>query len=251
MPLSVHATADDTALTPVGFVLSSSVLVTIHFTPLQSFMHVGARFEKDERMRSSAEAFLALLEEMVDIGADTLEKIAADLARISRDTFRERDAHGRRTARLNRLLRETLLHLGRTGETLSQLREALLGLQRIVDFTSETAHDWLEQAIRVRLKSVHNDLSSLSDFEQHLSSKVQFLLDAVLGFINTEQNDMFKVLTIASVVGIPPTLVASMYGMNFHGMPELTWRWGYEYGLGLIALSTIVPIVWFKRRGWW
>jgi magnesium transporter len=102
-----------------------------------------------------------------------------------------------------------------------------------------------------RLRTVRSDLSPLADFEGHLSDKVQFLLDAVLGFINTDQNDMFKVLTIASVVGIPPTLIASMYGMNFHDMPELGWRHGYAYGLSLIALSTLLPILWFKRRGWW
>ena len=78
----------------------------------------------------------------------------------------------------------------------------------------------------------------------------QFLLDAVLGFINTEQNDIFRVLTIVSVIGIPPTLIASMYGMNFKNMPELTWKWGYQWGLGLIALSILAPIIWFKRRGW-
>ena len=126
-----------------------------------------------------------------------------------------------------------------------------MGLQRIVDFTCDSAHEWLEPSSELRLRSVRIDLSSLAEFEGHLSGKVQFLLDAVLGFINTDQNDMFKVLTIASVVGIPPTLIASMYGMNFHDMPELSWRWGYPYGLALIALSTLIPILWFKRRGWW
>jgi magnesium transporter len=79
----------------------------------------------------------------------------------------------------------------------------------------------------------------------------RFRLQFVNGLINTEQNEIFKVLTIVSVVGVPPTLIASMYGMNFHNMPELGWRWGYPYGLALIALSTLLPILWFKRRGWW
>jgi magnesium transporter len=113
------------------------------------------------------------------------------------------------------------------------------------------ATDWLLPEEKNRLSTAQQDLASLVDFEVHLSSKSQFLLDAILGFINTEQNEIFKVLTIVSVVGIPPTLIASMYGMNFHDMPELTWRWGYPYGLTLIALSILVPIVWFKRRGWW
>jgi magnesium transporter len=80
---------------------------------------------------------------------------------------------------------------------------------------------------------------------------VQFLLDAVLGFINTEQNDIFKVLTIVSVVGIPPTLIASWYGMNFHFIPEYSWANGYLYVIGLTALSIILPAAWFKWRGWW
>ena len=92
---------------------------------------------------------------------------------------------------------------------------------------------------------------SLVDFEAHLSGKTQFLQDAVLGFINTQQNDIFKVLTIVSVVGVPPTLIASIYGMNFHNIPEYQWKYGYQWGLGLIAVSIVVPILWFKWRKWW
>src|SRR5436305_1328803 len=76
------------------------------------------------------------------------------------------------------------------------------------------------------------------------------LLEATLGMINIDQNNIIKVLTIVSVVGVPPTLVASMYGMNFHNMPELDWAWGYPYGLALIALSAITPLLWFRWRGW-
>ncbi len=94
------------------------------------------------------------------------------------------------------------------------------------------------------------DVISLNDYEVHLTDKLQFLLDATLGFINNEQNDLFKVLTIASVVGIPPVLVAGIYGMNFHNMPELNWTYGYPFGLFLIVLSAILPVAWFKWRGW-
>ena len=91
---------------------------------------------------------------------------------------------------------------------------------------------------------------SLNDYEGHLSDKVQFLLDAVLGYITIEQNDLFKVLTIVSVVGIPPTVVAGIYGMNFKFMPELGWELGYPFGLAMILLSALIPLIWFKWRGW-
>jgi magnesium transporter len=143
-----------------------------------------------------------------------------------------------------------LIEVGNAGERLSQIRGSLLGLQRIVPFVSEPQREWIPNDVRSRLKVAQGDLLSLTDYETHLSDKVQFLLDAVLGFINTKQNDIFTVLTIVSVVGIPPTLVASIYGMNFKNMPELDWAWGYQFGLTLIVLSTILPILWFKWRGW-
>ena len=104
--------------------------------------------------------------------------------------------------------------------------------------------------MREHLKTPQNDLLSLTEYETHLSDKVQFLLDAVLGFVNIKQNDIFQALTVISVVGIPPTLVASIYGMNFRNMPELNWAWGYPFGLALIAISAVVPILWFKWRRW-
>ena len=143
------------------------------------------------------------------------------------------------------------LAVGFAGDQLSRIRESVLGLQRLVGYVAEMTTEWHVSELKSHLKTARQDLVSLVDFESHLSGKTQFLLDAVLGFINTEQNDIFKVLTIASVIGIPPTLIASMYGMNFHDMPELSWRYGYPYGLALIFVSTLVPIIWFKRRGWW
>jgi magnesium transporter len=251
MPLNVWPAADGVTSGPVGFVFSSKLLVSVRFADLRSFARVATRIESDPDIASSAAVFAVLVEEMADAAADTLEKIAADLVTLSRETFRRSAPGQRRATRLTRLLRERLVSLGNMGETLSQIRESLLGLVRILDFTCDKAREWLSKDIESRLKTVRQDLTSLSDFEEHLFTKIHFLLDAVLGFVNTEQNDIFKVLTIASVVGIPPTLIASLYGMNFHNMPELSWQWGYAYGLTLIALSTLVPVLWFKRRGWW
>ena len=251
MPLVAHGDQADAVPGFLGFILSAQLLVTVRYTELHAFADVRARIEKDPKQFGSDTTFTALLEAMVDFAADFLESIGGNLGGISRQVFRARGRERRQVKRATRMLREMLTVVGDAGERLSQIRESLLGLQRIIGFTSETACDWLRPEIQARLKTVRRDLSSLTDFETHLSGKVQFLLDAILGFINTEQNDIFKVLTIVSVVGIPPTLIASMYGMNFHNMPELSWRWGYQYGLALIALSTLTPILWFKWRGWW
>lgn len=190
-----------------------------------------------------------MMEAMVDYIADQLEGIAGELAKISKDMFRSSVA-ARNVKRLNRLLRSTLTSIGFAGERLSHIRESLLGLERIITYTVESCRSWEDKAFLERLATAQHDLKSLIDYELHLSNKTQFLLDANLGLISTEQNEIFKVLTIVSVVGIPPTLIASMYGMNFRYMPELAWTHGYAFGLGLIALSTLLPIIWFKWRGW-
>jgi magnesium transporter len=215
------------------------------------FSDVKERLEKGGLPRSSSATFAALVEAMVDHRADLLEAANVAISSISERVFAQRYAASRRPVRYNRALRLMLNRLGSTGEKLSEIRESLLGLQRIVGFTCEMAHEWLSEEVRARLHTARQDLTSLTSFEVHTWSKVHFLLDAILGLISTEQNDTFKVLTIVSVVGIPPTLIASMYGMNFHNMPELSWHYGYGFGLGLIGLSAIIPVVWFKWRGWW
>src|SRR6202162_2521337 len=102
---------------------------------------------------------------------------------------------------------------------------------------------------RAELETVRQDVASLSDYDGHLLNKVQLLLDATLGLINIEQNNIIKVLTIVSVVGVPPTLVASLYEMNFQSMPELDCAWGYPYALALIVLSAVLPLFWFQMAG--
>lgn len=250
VPVVVHPKDSEQIPTPVGFILSPDTLVTIRYAPLHSFDVIAERLAKESDAASSAEVFTRLIEEMVDFGADLLEQYGADLDRISHTVFR-RGQRRRRVLRTNLRLRNTLIDVGETGERLSQIRDTVHGLHRVVLFACERAPAGTPADINSRLKTARDDLTSLADYEMHLYGKVQFLLDAVLGFINTEQNDIFRVLTVVSIVGIPPTLIASMYGMNFKNMPELNWTWGYAWGLGLIALSAILPMAWFKWRGWW
>jgi magnesium transporter len=136
------------------------------------------------------------------------------------------------------------------GDWLSQIRDTLLGLGRIAAFVCETGDHVLHHEDVPRIKAVRADILSLNDYQLHLSGKVQFLLDATLGFINIEQNDIVKTLTIVSVVGVPPVLIAGIYGMNFHYMPELAWHYGYPLSLVLMVVTGLAPLVWFKWRGW-
>jgi magnesium transporter len=247
------ATVDETDMllpSPIGFVLSEDVLLTIHFARLHATAAVISRLDAEKEPVSSTDVFAMFMEAIVDFSADQLESIAGELTGISQQVFRRSDMR-RDVKGMNKLLRRMLSAIGYAGEHLSHIRESLLGLQRIITYTLDTCKSWNAKQFLDRLETAQRDLKSLIDYETHLSDKTQFLLDANLGFINTQQNDIFKVLTIVSVVGIPPTLIASMYGMNFHYMPELSWHWGYAYGLGIIALSTLIPILWFKWRGWW
>jgi magnesium transporter len=110
--------------------------------------------------------------------------------------------------------------------------------------------EWLPKALAPRLVTLRQDIASVSDFDTHLNDKLQFMLDATLGFINIAQNNVMKVMAIASVVGIPPVLIAGVYGMNFKNIPEYDWAYGYVWGWGLIVLTTIIPLAVFRWRKW-
>jgi magnesium transporter len=250
MPLVARGDTPDPFVSPAGFVLSARLLVTVRFEPHPIFETVAERVRRDETLRSGGGIFTSLLEALVDRGADVLERLGGELDRISRSVFRGDPNKVVHTVRSNKALRETLSAVGAIGERLSQAQMVFVGVGRMVPFVLGLRHDWIAADLQSRLEAVSKDVTSLTDFESYLSNKVQFLLDAVLGFISMEQNDLFKVLTIVSVVGIPPTLMAGIYGMNFKNMPELNWDWGYPYGLAVIALSALIPLGWFKWRQW-
>jgi magnesium transporter len=190
-----------------------------------------------------------VFESIIDRVADLLEGAAAELDQVSRGIFHQKQ-HRRDANRSELFQRNILAKVGRIGERLSHIRDVLLGVGRIVPFVLEVRHAPAPDPIAARLKAVRHDILSLNDYEAHLAGKVQFLLDAVLGFITISQNDIFKVLTVASIVGIPPTLMAGVYGMNFKNMPELNWSFGYPFGLIVIVISALIPLAWFKWKGW-
>jgi magnesium transporter len=247
-PLVHRANADDPRTTPVGFVLGPELLVTVRFEELTAFTTFGEAVPG-----TASEAFAGLVEAIVDRIADINERIAAELDTLSHRLFRSGPIEGGRRRRPGRAaadLRVILRRVGAGGDLASKIRDSLHGLARMVPYVESMGGAWLPEAVKPRLETMRHDIFSLSDYDAHLVNKVQLLLDTTLGLISIEQSNIIKVLTIVSVVGVPPTLVASMYGMNFRHMPELDWAWGYPYGLALIAISAVAPLLWFKSRGW-
>jgi len=246
-PLVYRVDVDDPHTTPVGFIVTPERLITIRFETPTSFITAG-----QSAYAGACEAFVGLLEAIVDRIADILERIAAELDTVSHRLFRSGAETGRkrRPARADADLRVILRRVGRSGDLASKIRDSLLAIARIVPYVESNGAAWLPTEATSRLQTLRQDIYSLSQYDEHLTNKLQLLLDATLGLINIDQNNIIKVLTVVSVVGVPPTLVASMYGMNFHNMPELAWSWGYPYALALIALSAVAPLLWFRWRGW-
>jgi magnesium transporter len=239
--------------TPLGFVLARDRLITVRFQPLPAFEAFKNAIAAPQRVHpSSVGAFVGLLEALVDGMADVLEQVGEELDEVSHHVFRAENGkrEGKLRARVETDLRERMRIIGRAGDLISKIRDSLMGVGRIAPYTAGRAVDWMPQEVKPALETLRLDVVSLNDFDAYLSGKVQFLLDATLGLINIEQNNIIKVLTVASVVGIPPTLVASWYGMNFKHMPELDWSWGYPYAIGLALATSILPLIWFRVKGW-
>jgi magnesium transporter len=239
---------------PVGFMLSERLLITIRFVELKSFGDFFERkpFAISDPAQAGVELFVGIVETVVDRMADAMEQIGVDLDRMSRSIFQP-DAgfdSAAKPVKIERRLSDTLKMIGQNGDYTSKARDSLLGLGRLVIYVSTHVGDRLSPPMKTRLKTLRQDISSLNDYESRLTEKVQFLLDSTLGFINIEQNRLFKLLTVASVIGVPPTFVVGLYGMNFKYMPEYDWTYGYLWGWALIIFSVVVPTLWLKWRGW-
>jgi magnesium transporter len=234
--------------TPAGFVLAKNVFLTIRYAPSVSFDAVsralsGTTFKP-------AQAYTCLLEELVDHLADLLEASAQDLDEASHIIFRSDGKKSPKLSHETAKLRQLMFRTGRTSERMARIHYSLVCLDRMAKFSVDRAHDWIGDDLAPRLQSVSSDIASLVQFSEGLVSRVQLLQDAVTGIIGIDQNDVMKVLTIASVVGIPPVLVVGVYGMNFKFMPELDWSWGYPYALTLMVVTALVPLIWFKWKDW-
>ena len=240
--------------TTVGFVLNASLLVTIRTETLRSFADYIERHSApgDQTVHLPVDVFVGLLEAVVDRLSDGMERVGADLDEVSRHIFHGGAEQGGRMKpiRYEADLQAILKAIGRSGDLTSNIRDSLLGIGRMLAYVTANVPDGIPPGAKGRIKTLRQDITALNDYETRLTDKVQFLLDSTLGFINIDQNRLFRLLTIFSVLGIPPTFVVGLYGMNFKNMPEYDWQWGYAWGLLMVAISILVPAIWLRRKGW-
>ena len=251
MTATLPAQTDDDApsMSPVTFVLAGARLVTIRYHEPRAFGTFPLRAQKVATGCTTSETILlGLLEAIVDRLADILERAGRDVDQISRDIFQTTTSKPKKR---DQNFQNLLKTIGRKEDLTSNIRDSLMTLQRLSGFLGNALTlDKNGKDVRARVKTLSRDVSSLSDHAAFMSQKITFLLDATLGMINIEQNAIIKIFSVAAVVFLPPTLVASIYGMNFDLMPELKWTMGYPLALFLMVLSAALPYLYFKRRGW-
>lgn len=238
---------------PVTFIIKGSILLTVRYAEPRPFDAFMARARKPNGVglhSASGELIMSgLIEAIIDRMADTLERLGNEIDQISREVF---EAKAAKASKKTRDLQELIRAIGQKGEFITVTRESLVSVSRVVAYYAalDGVDRKLSKELRQRLKLLQRDATSLGDHSAFLSGKINFLLDATLGLINLEQNQIIKIFSVASVAFLPPTLVASIYGMNFAYQPELQWHYGYHVALGLMIFSMVMPYLYFRRRGW-
>lgn len=236
-------------LVSVTFILVGNTLITLRYGDPMPFRTFVTRAEKEAtRLASGETVMVGLLETIVDRAAEILQTVGDELETLSTDIF-TRD--GSVSGSGNRAdLRPTLQKIGRNGDLANRVRVSLHSLDRIIPYLPSSKAEASADGIPERLSTVVNDIESLLSHDGHVMSSVTFLLDATLGLINIQQNAIIKIFSVAAVIFLPPTLIASIYGMNFEHMPELKWIAGYPFAVVLMIASAALPYLYFKRRGW-
>ncbi len=246
--LMCQSDTDTPRTTPVTFILSGHRLITVRYDEPRPFMIVGNRLGRACPAGATGESVLMdLLDAVIDRAADILERIGGDVDQVSHDIFETEDTGIERS----RNYREILKALGRKGDLTSKVRESLVSIGRVLLYLANEADSmrWAKET-RAQLRGMQRDVGSLSDHAAYLTNKITFLLDAMLGVVNLEQNNIIKIFSVAAVVFMPPTLIASIYGMNFHAMPELGWEYGYPAALLVMLLAAVGPYYFFKWKKW-
>jgi magnesium transporter len=234
--------------TPVTFILSGHRLITVRYDDPRPFMIIANKLGRTCPAGITGETVLMeLLDAVIDRSADILEKIGADVDQLSHDIFEPEGSAFERSRAYTHILRA----IGRKGDLTSKVRESLVSIGRVLLYLANEADSmrWAKE-VRAQLRGMQRDVQSLSDHAAYLSNKIQFLLDAMLGVVSLEQNNVIKLFSVAAVVLMPPTLIASIYGMNFHHMPELEFEYGYPLAIVLMIIAAVLPYYFFKWKKW-
>lgn len=222
----------------VTFVLHKKALVTIRYAESLAFQTYAAYVQRQLVVSGEGkELFAGLLDSIVNRLADIIEATGTEMEQIGHHIFR------REQQKESRSLQQVLTETGRAGDVLSKTYESLMTLGRLAAFALKNSSNGHDELIVIQ-----QDISGLIDHTVYLTNKSNFLLDATLGMVSIQQNNVFRVLSIASLIFMPPTLVAGIYGMNFHVMPELSWHYGYPLALVVIVVSAVLPLAYLKRK---
>ena len=245
----VRFASDKPEISPVTFILAGDRLVTLRYDEPRSFTTFLAHAERHPAACATGSAALAgLLEAIVDRIADILEYVGRDIDNVSTAIF---DRDPKNSGRLSGLdFQELLRRVGQNQGRTAKVRDSLVSLSRLLSFLALPREESHHKGLQPHVESLTRDVSSLTQHGGSIASIINFQLDALLGMINVEQNGIIKIFSVAAVALMPPTLIASIYGMNFKAMPELDWSLGYPIALGLMIVSAILPYLYFKRRGW-
>jgi len=232
----------------VTFILKDGRLITNRYTDPLPFRRFAAYAERHGNACASGSAVLAgLVEALVNRVADVIERVSADLDSISAEVFTR--PSGRRRA-AQRDFRAVLERVGQSGELIGKTRESLVSLGRALAFAQQSTALTLSNDVRTRYRTLSRDIIALSDHASFLGSNVSFILDATLGMISIDQNNILKIFSVVTVFLLPPSVIGTVYGMNFEHMPWLHAQWGFPVALCLMVASAVIPYVIFKRRGW-
>jgi magnesium transporter len=246
--LMCQSDSDMPKTTAVTFILAGHRLVTVRYDAPKPFALVENKLARSCSPQITGEMIMIeLLDAVIDRCADILERIGADVDTVSHDIFEpESERHGNA-----KRYSQILIAIGRKGDLTSKVRESLVSIGRLVTFLSAVIEGvkWSKD-IREQLKTQQRDVASLTDHASYLSNKITFVLDAMLGVVNLEQNNIIKLFSVMAVVLMPPTLIASIYGMNFKDMPELGWEHGYPIALVAMIAAAVVPYWIFKWKKW-
>jgi len=245
--LMCHSDTDVPRTTAVTFILSGHRLVTVRYDEPKPFAIVGAKLARLCPANVTGETVLMdLLDAVIDRAADILERIGSDVDGISHEILESEGGMSRTHS-----FKEILKSIGRRGDHTSKVRESLVSIGRLLLYLAAEADSmkWAKDQ-RAAIKGMQRDVQSLSDHATYLSAKINFLLDAMLGVVSLEQNNIIKIFSVAAVVFMPPTLIASIYGMNFKNMPELQFDYGYPLAVLLMLLAAVLPYFLFKWMKW-